>query len=73
MWIFTPKPRPLDVDASHLINNVNFYLIKEGICHIPWLSVHCFVKSFHWQADAFCFLGNEKSENLVLMHVIAKM
>lgn len=27
---------------------------------------------FTGMADAFCFLGNEKSENLVLMHVIAK-
>lgn len=55
MWIFTPKPRPLDVDASHLINNVNFYLIKEGICHILWLSFHCSVKSFHWHGRCFLF------------------
>lgn len=68
MWIFTPKPRPLDVDASHLINNVNFYLIKEGI-NVTFCGKVSIVLLSHFtgMADAFCFLGNEKSENLVLI------
>lgn len=67
MWIFILKFRFLDVDVFYLINNVNFYFIKEGINVIFCGKVFIVLLSyFIGMVDVFCFFGNEKSENLVL-------